>query len=300
MTLRMFRLDGGKAVEIASSAAALERHLQTCIEHNMTTMLGIRFLDSEVSTGPVHAGRIDSLGLDEDGSPVVVEYKRTRDENVINQGLYYLAWLRDHQGDFEALVARVLGPEAVEQVDWTSPRIICIAAGYSKFDRHAVGEIDRRIDLVQYRRFGDDLLSLDLVTSSAGTSARAAERQPGLQATGRKTMAQRLAGAPAAVRDLYEDLDGRLLAFGDAHAVELKQYVAYRRGGNFATVKVLTTGLRVFLRLDPRSIVLEEGFTRDVTDVGHHGTGNLEVRINSAADLDRAMPLLRASYEAVA
>ncbi|WP_395297172.1 DUF5655 domain-containing protein [Kitasatospora hibisci] len=295
----MFRLNGGEAVEIASSAVALERHLQTCIERNMSSMLGIRFLDSEVSTGPVHAGRIDSLGLDEDGSPVVVEYKRTRDENVINQGLYYLAWLRDHQGDFEGLVARVLGPEAVGQVDWTSPRIICVAADYSKFDRHAVGEIDRRIDLVQYRRFGDDLLSLDLVTSSAGMSARTTDGEPGIPAAGRKTVAQRLAGAPAAVRELYEDLDGRLLALGDAHSVELKQYIAYRRGGNFATVKVLTTGLRVFLRLDPRSVVLEEGFTRDVSEVGHHGTGDLEVRIYSADDLDRAMPLLKASYEAV-
>ncbi|CAM5580383.1 hypothetical protein STENM36S_08546 [Streptomyces tendae] len=31
--------------------------------------LGVRFLASEYGTGPVHGGRIDSLGLDENVSP---------------------------------------------------------------------------------------------------------------------------------------------------------------------------------------------------------------------------------------
>ncbi|MFC9327943.1 DUF5655 domain-containing protein [Kitasatospora sp. NPDC057015] len=300
MALRIFRVGGSEAHELAGSAAQLERHLQTYVERNMETLLGVRFVATEVSTGPVHAGRIDSLALDSDGSPVVVEYKRGRDENVISQALYYLAWLRDHRRDFEDLVARRLGPVAVEQVDWTSPRIICVAAGYSKYDRHAVGEIDRRIDLVRYRYFGADLLTLDLVASTAGSSARAGGGTTALAQAGRKTVAQRLAGAPESVRDLYADLDGRLLALGDAHSVELRHYFAYRRGANFATVTVLASGLRVFLHLDPRSVVLEKGFTRDLSSLGHLGTGDLEVRIASAADLDRAAPLLQASYDVVA
>jgi hypothetical protein len=42
-----------------------------------------------------HGGRIDTLGLDDDDNPVIVEYKRDRSESVINQGLFYLAWLID-------------------------------------------------------------------------------------------------------------------------------------------------------------------------------------------------------------
>jgi hypothetical protein len=45
----------------------------------MPVMPGVRFLVSEYGTGPVHGGRIDSLGIDENGAPVVVEYKRGRD-----------------------------------------------------------------------------------------------------------------------------------------------------------------------------------------------------------------------------
>ncbi|MFB7947099.1 DUF5655 domain-containing protein [Kitasatospora phosalacinea] len=297
MVLRVFRRDGDSATELAGTAVPLERDLQAYVERNMQTLLGVRFLDTEVRTGPLHGGRIDSLGLDEDGSPVIVEYKRTRDQNVINQALFYLAWLRDHHDAFEALVARRLGQEVLAEVDWSSPRIICIAADYSRYDVHAIGEMNRRIDLVRYRAFGEDLLTLELVASVAGATPRSGS---GALVVARPTAEQRLVGAAQAVRALYDDLDGRLLDFGDVHSVQLKQYVAYRRGPNFASVKVQVGSLLVYLRLDPAAVDLEEGFTRDVRGIGHHGTGDLEVRITSPEALERAAPLLRAAYEAVA
>lgn len=55
----------------------VERDLQTLIEANMEAMLGIRFLATEYRTGR-HRGRIDSLGLDENGTPVIVEFTDRR------------------------------------------------------------------------------------------------------------------------------------------------------------------------------------------------------------------------------
>ncbi|WP_306459607.1 hypothetical protein [Streptomyces sp. OK228] len=55
----------------------MERDLQTLIEANMEAMLGIRFLATEYRTGR-HRGRIDSLGLDENGTPVIVEFTDRR------------------------------------------------------------------------------------------------------------------------------------------------------------------------------------------------------------------------------
>jgi len=100
--VRLFTLGDGLAVEIAPRALDYERDLQGLVEANMPALLGARFLASEYSTGPAHGGRIDSLGIDENGAPVVVEYKRGRDPGVITQGLYYLAWLTDHRAEFEA------------------------------------------------------------------------------------------------------------------------------------------------------------------------------------------------------
>ena len=58
-----------------------------------------------------------TLGIDENGSPVPVEYKRSSDENVINQGLFYLDWLMDHRRDFEWLVLERYGQDQAKRVE---------------------------------------------------------------------------------------------------------------------------------------------------------------------------------------
>lgn len=81
--LKLFRLLSGSVAEMKGSTLALERSLQTLFEQNLESLLGIRFLASEQRTT---SGRIDTLGIDENGSPVIIEYKRASNENVINQG----------------------------------------------------------------------------------------------------------------------------------------------------------------------------------------------------------------------
>lgn len=115
--IKLFRLIKDQATELQGDASDLEKPLQTLIEKNLESLMGIRFLATEYSTGKTHAGRIDSLGLDENNCPVILEYKRSTGENVINQGLFYLDWLMDHRGDFERLVTKQLGHEAADCID---------------------------------------------------------------------------------------------------------------------------------------------------------------------------------------
>lgn len=119
--LRLFREKNGGVTEAASRIADVEADLQGLVEVNMEALLEVRFLASEYSTGPVHGGRIDSLGLDENGAPVIVEYKRATDPGVINQGLFYLSWPMDHEAEFRHLVRDRLGGAVADQVLWSAP-----------------------------------------------------------------------------------------------------------------------------------------------------------------------------------
>jgi len=74
--IKLFRYGGGKADELKGASALVEKQIQNLIESQMEVFLGIRFLASEHDTGKTHKGRIDSLGLDENGCPVIIEYKR--------------------------------------------------------------------------------------------------------------------------------------------------------------------------------------------------------------------------------
>ena len=53
----------------------------------------------------------------------------------------------------------------------------------------------------------------------------------------------------------------------------------------------------VNLKVDPDSIDQIYGYTSDVREIGHFGTGNLEVTIQNVADLDRAQTLFEMSYD---
>src|SRR5690348_2580850 len=136
--LKLFRIENGSAVELMGTALSLERPLQVLIERNMEALFGVRFVVSEHSTGKKHGGRIDSLGIDENGSPVIFEYKRSVNENVINQGLFYLDWLLDHRAEFELLVMKTMDAQTAGQIDWSGPRLICVASDFTRYDEHAI------------------------------------------------------------------------------------------------------------------------------------------------------------------
>lgn len=299
--IKLFEITPGMVKQLESTTVALERTLQTQIEGNLEDFLGIRFLASEYTTGKTHAGRIDTLGIDENGCPVIIEYKRTSNQNVINQGLFYLDWLLDHRGEFELVVMKKLGQEAADTIDWSAPRLICIAGDFTKYDEHAVQQINRNIELIRYRSFEDRLLLFELVNA---VTADAGDFEPGEAIAPQKeykTVTQSLESASDDLKALFTDLREQLLSLGDDVQMKtLKLYFAFKRIRNFACVEVRPSSstLMIYTRLNPDDVELVEGFTRDVRNIGHWGTGDLEITLRSHDDFEKAKPLLERAYEA--
>jgi len=297
--IKLFQLQSDAVRELRAESIDIEKSLQSLMEKHLESFLGVRFLATEYVTGKAHGGRIDTLGLDDNNCPVIIEYKRALNENVISQGLFYLDWLMDHQGEFTLQVMKSLGQEWVDKIDWSGPRLLCIAGDFTRYDEYAVLQIPRNIELLRYRRYGGDLLLLELVRASNTVPNQRRSH------TGGATKAKQPAAATAAtdvastaIQDVWEALKAFLEALGDdVQMKELEHYVAFRRLKNFACVKLHLKDLQVWARLDPSSVALEEGFTRDVSQIGHAGTGDLEIRIKNATDLARAQPLLLRSYQ---
>lgn len=201
------------------------------------------------------------------------------------------------------LVLKAFGQEAAQSVEWTSPRLICIAGDFSKYDEHAIKQMNHNIEQIRYMRFGDDLLLLEqvnAVSAPAIGNGTAAPPVPGGSRGRSKTVSDYLDQADQELTDRYEALREFLSNLGDDVQVKtLKNYFAFKRIKNFAGVEVhtRTRNLLVYLKIDPDTIELEKGFTRDVRTIGHFGTGDLEVVIGSMADFDNAKPLLERSYE---
>ena len=100
--------------------------------------------------------------------------------------------------------------------------------------------------------------------------------------------------------DRFEALRAYLVALGDdVQEATLSYYIAFKRIKNFACIefRLTTSRIYVFVKVDPASVKLEPGFTRDVSKIGHYGTGNLEITLTTPDDLERAKPLIRRSYD---
>lgn len=281
--------------ERTSSEVILERELQNLIEQNMELFFGVRFLKSEYV---ITNGRMDSIGIDENNSPVIFEYKRSQNENVINQGLFYLDWLLDHKADFKLLVIEKMGMEAAENIDWSVPCVICIAHDFTKYDVHAVNQMQRNIKLVSYRKYDKDLILFEHlnapVVKPISENPISDNESKSYQ---QKSHVEKLASASDDMKQLYYSICDYIESLGDDIVQnQLKFYLAYKKVQNMICMEIYNKQIILYLKLNPDTVTLEKGFTRDMRSTGHYGTGDLQITIKNIADFEKAKPLLDRAY----
>ena len=279
--------------ECISKEVLLEKELQNLIEQNMELFFGVRFLESEYV---IANGRMDSIGIDENNCPVIFEYKRSQNENVINQGLFYLDWLLDHKADFKLLVIEKLGIEAAENIDWSVPCVICVAHDFTKYDVHAVNQMQRNIKLVSYRKYSEDLILFEHINVPVAKAIKEPESS-GSKGSSQKSHLEKLSVISNELKNLYASVCNYIESLGDdIVSNQLKYYLAYKKVQNIACVEVYNKQIILYLRLNPDTVDIEKNFTRDVRNIGHFGTGNLEISIKNEKDFEKAKPLIERAY----
>lgn len=294
----LFSKKGNVLTLVNARQAESEKSVQHLIEQNLKAVLDMHLLASEYRT---HGGRIDTLAVDSQGAPTIIEYKRRRDDNVINQSLSYLKWLTGQRHEFfELLMQKQLPDEVRENIrlDWQHPRVVCIAESFSKSDVDTVEMVPLRIELFKYRLYEGGLLSLDPVHGEKQCNTRETVL-PGaydpdlvvIEAMKEQSQATHL------VRTLFDELREKILAL-DQYIVEKagKRSISYRLSKNFAEVLIRKDRLVISLRPvdynDPRGIVKEiaEGYTV---------TMNRRITLASPSDLDYVCGIIEQSYKNV-
>jgi predicted transport protein len=288
-----------------------EKHLQALIERNLETVFNCRFVASEFPTGAKHGGRIDTLAISEDNNPVIIEYKKKATAELVTQSLYYLAWIYDHRGDFEIVARKSLGNNL--EVDWTDVRVICISPNYSKFDLHAVNVMGASMELWSYRLYKDQSLYLEKIQSQEEKGANGehnGKKNPVMIAAGKKAAIARAAGnysfeehingKPEKVRDIALAIQEFMMGMDPAMEESPKKfYVAYRISQNIVCMEVMKQQVVLYIKLNPKEAGHLPSIARDTTDIGHYGTGNLEITLKKLEDLEITKPFIESAHKRV-
>lgn len=302
--MALFQINQTKVKRLTAKDVRLEKDLQKLFEQNLEEILNISFLATEYSTS--FGGRIDTLGIDKNGAPVIIEYKRSTNESVINQGLSYLRWLLDHKAEFESLCH---DSKVETEIDWDSPRVICVAESYNKFDIDTADFLPINIELLRYRIYDDNILYLEpenyqRVKVATGGIVRKAKQDreslitPQLQKT--YTVEDHLRKPSESTKLLFLKLREAILAFDEEVSEEpRKHYIAYKLATNFADVIFFKDELRIALNLQSGQLSDPKNLATDFTKPkkGHWGNGDYEVKLRSDDELPYVLELIKQSYD---
>lgn len=288
-----------KVTQLKKTSFCNEKELQTFVEQNLFELFNIQFVATEFFIGQKYAGRIDTLGLDENGCPVIIEYKWTDSETIINQGLFYLDWLMDHKGDFELAVQKSLG--LARKVNWDAPRLILIAQSFSKYDSYAVNRIGENIELKVYRLYEENLFYIDDVTGiDASLEREMSKKEEGQSKRSAEVynLDEHFKGKSDYIVELFSELDERIRALGDNIIRKtLKKYIGYQTTRNFCELIVQSKSIIVHIDIEYNQLVEPRGMAEDASSVGRWATGPTRVSVHLLDDIQYVMGLIIQSYE---
>ena len=100
------------------------------------------------------------------------------------------------------------------------------------------------------------------------------------------------------IDELYSKLKQRILSFGqDVKIEQKKHYTAFKKKSNFVCSKLQNSQVKLWLRIPREKFSDSRKIARDVSKVGHHGTGNYEIVFNSKDDLNYVLTLIKQAYD---
>lgn len=111
--------------------------------------------------------------------------------------------------------------------------------------------------------------------------------------------AHHTAGKPREVIELYRAIERECLALkpGEVQRRSWATRIQFAcRDRTFCNLRLLRNGLRVWLHLKLEELASPPPFARDVSKVGHHARGDLELRISDLGQIPEAARLIRESF----
>jgi predicted transport protein len=288
----IFKIEKQKAQQLSLKRDGFgdEFKLRDFFADNLEEILGVRFLEKEYQ---IPGGRIDTLGIDENNSPVIIEYKWKENEDVLSQGLFYLDWLVKNKPHFKLLVKSKLGQKV--EVNWDQPRVILIAQGFNRYIKSAVQRVDN-VELKTYSLYDGNVLNLENESSPLPEKNYSEKKKPVDKpiVTAEYDLNYHLNVASPEMQKVFNTLRDLILKLPSVEEkVGQKSGITYRTTKSFTRLEFRKTWIQVLLR-HPKYAEDKKGIVKDVSTFGWGFLGM--VKFTPDTDINLLFTLIKASY----
>ena len=295
--MALYKINDNKVKQVEIKNFKNEKELQTLCEKNLEEFFQVRFIATEFPFADEYSGRLDTIGLDYEGNPVIIEYKLDTNSAIISQVLFYMDWLVNHHGDFEIAAKKTLGNNI--KINWDNPKMILVAQDYNKYDKYAVNQIQYDVYLYKYIYYKSNEIYLENINVQDNKKYSITNK---INKTTNKTKYERkeydidfhLNKSSEDIKELYKELDEKILDISDQIEKRiLKMCIGYRTTKNFVEIHIYKNFMQILLTdieyNDPKHLI------EKVPD-SFRWSLNKRMNISNREDLEYAINLIKQSY----
>ncbi|WP_159795173.1 DUF5655 domain-containing protein [Streptococcus halichoeri] len=279
----------------------LERELSVLFENNLEKLTALEFISSEFA---IQNQRIDTLAFDlENQAFVIIEYKRSTNYSVLDQGISYLNTLLKYKADFVLEYHEKTGKIlSKKQIDWSQSKVVFVSPQFTSFQKQAIDFKDLPIELWEVKRFKNDIVVINDIKKSVNApsikaSVRGDSSELSLVTKEVKTYSEEdlLTNKSEEIQELYDSYKQAILQLiVDCDIVPKKFYIAFKKDNhNIIDIEVQHKQLKLFINAKIGQIDDAKGVTRNVSQIGHYGNGDYEIKVTDTKNLEYIMSLIK-------
>lgn len=297
--MTIYTIKNNKLQEIHEHPFRLEREIQELFEANLNDVMGLKLVRSEFS---IKNKRIDTLAYDEQSKAfIIIEYKRDKNISVVDQGFTYLGLMLENKADFVLEHQAQLGSRLrMTDVDWSQSRVVFVSPSFTDNQIQATNFKDIAIELWEVRRYANGSVAISPVKKSkSATSIKPITQQN----TELKAIADEIRvyteddhriNTSNELFELYEKFRNAILNLADDIEIKpQKFYVAFKKDGNIACLEMQKKQIKIYIGAKSGTLDDAKGLAKDVSNIGHYGTGDYLVVVSNDNDIEYIMSLIK-------
>ena len=299
--MQLFNIKHDKLNSIDEQPFKLEKDIQNLFEKNLQTISNLKFVKSEFA---VKDYRIDTLAYDTEANAfVIIEYKKSSNLSVIDQGVTYLNLMLEYKANFIIEYNESCKENLKRnQIDWSQSRIIFVAPAFTEYQKQSTNFKDLPIELWEIKKFENNLISINPVkkSKSAPTISNVQKNKNSTLAKVTREIvvydeAYHLKDHCDDVLELYDSFKNAILALSpDLEITPQKLYIAFKRGkNNIVSIHLQNKSLKMWINAKKGFLDDPKNITKDVSQLGHWGTGDYEIIVSDSKYLEYIMSLIK-------
>lgn len=285
---------------ISETPFKLEKDLQTLTENNLEKVFGLQLVKSEFA---LQKFRIDTLAYDKEANAfVIIEYKRSKNFSVIDQGYAYLSLMLNNKSDFILEFNENLNNTLKRNdVDWSQSRVLFVSPNFTNYQREAINFKDLPIELWEVKRYENQTVSYEQIIKSDSQESinTISKSDQTIRSVAKEIKVyselEHLENVSGEIIELYDKVKAAILDLDSIEIKPKKKYIAFVCGKNIVDIHPQQKALKMWLNMSIGELDDPKKLTRDVSTTGHWGNGDYEIRISSDENLEYILSLIKQS-----